>query len=179
MAKYMLDPDHTAAHFCIRHMMVTWVRGSFSKVSGTLFFDPLNVAESSIEAEIEVASIYTGVSRRDDDLRSANYFDAATYPTITFRSSRIEYAGLDHSLVNGELSMHGVTHPVTLDVTWAGPSHFRDEERLYTTFGFQATTRINREDFGMLTNLELEHGGFMVGKHAYLTIDAEADLVSE
>ncbi len=179
MAKYMLDPDHTAAHFTVRHMMVTWVRGTFTKVSGTLLFDPQKVSQSSVEAEIDVASIHTGVAKRDADLRSANYFNAEQHPTITFKSTGIEYAGLDHALVHGDLTVHGVTNRVTLDVTWAGPSHFQDEDKLYTTFGFRARTRVNREDFGMLTNLELEHGGFMVGKHAYLTIDAEADLVEE
>ncbi len=179
MSTFVLDPDHTAAYFTVRHMMVTWVTGSFSKVTGTLVFDPLNIAGSRVDAEIEVASIHTGVERRDADLKSPNYFDAEKYPKITFKSSSLEYAGLDHSLVHGDLTVHGVTRPVILDVTWAGPSHFQDEDRLYTTFGFHASTRVNREDFGMLTNLELEHGGFMVGKHAYLDIDAEADLVEE
>jgi polyisoprenoid-binding protein YceI len=179
MAKFVLDPDHTAAEFTIRHMMVTWVSGHFSKVSGTLYFDPLKVSESSVEAEIDVASICTGVEKRDDDLRSPKYLDVEKYPKITFKSARVEYAGLDHCLVHGDLTVHGVTRPATLDVRWAGPSHFQDDDRMYTTFGFQATTRINREEFGMLSNMELEQGGFMVGKHAYLTLNAEADLVEE
>ena len=179
MAKFNLDPDHTAAEFTIRHMMVTWVNGHFSRVSGTLYFDPLKIAESSVEAEIDVSSICTGVEKRDSDLRSPNYFDAEKYPKITFRSTRVECAGMDHCLVHGDLSVHGVTRPATLDVRYAGPSHFQDEDKMYTTFGFQATTRVNREDFGMLTNMELEHNGFMVGKHVYLTLNAEADLVEE
>ena len=179
MAKFNLDPDHTAAEFTIRHMMVTWVSGHFSRVSGTLYFDPLKIAESSVEAEIDVASICTGVEKRDNDLRSPNYFDVAKYPKITFRSTRVESAGMDHCLVHGNLTIHGVMRPATLNVRYAGPSHFQDEDRTYTTFGFQATTSLNREDFGMLTNLELEHGGFMVGKHACLTLNVEADLVEE
>ncbi|HUJ89217.1 MAG TPA: YceI family protein [Syntrophorhabdales bacterium] len=179
MAKFVLDPDHTAAEFTIRHMMVTWVSGHFSKVSGTLYFDPLRIAESSVEAVIDVASICTGVEKRDEDLRSPNYFDAEKYPKITFKSARVEYAGMDHCLVHGDLTIRSVTRPATLDVRYAGPSHFQDDDRMYTTFGFQATTRVNREDFGMLTNMELEHGGFMVGKYAYLTLNAEADLVEE
>jgi polyisoprenoid-binding protein YceI len=177
MAKFNLDPDHTAAEFTIRHMMVTWVSGHFSRVSGTLYFDPLKLSESSVETEIDVATICTGVEKRDHDLRSSNYFDAEKHPKITFKSGRVECAGMDHCLVHGDLTVRGVTRPVTLDVRWAGPSHFQDDDRMYTTFGFQATTRVNREDFGMLTNMELEHGGFMVGKHAYLTLNAEADLV--
>lgn len=179
MAKFNLDADHTTAQFTVRHMMVTWVSGHFSKVAGTLHFDALKVEESSVEAEIDVASICTGVQKRDNDLRSPNYFDAEKYPKITFKSTRVEWAGLDHCLVHGDLCVHGVTRPTTLDVRFAGPSHFQDEDKMYTTFGFRATTRVNRGDFNMLKNLELEHGGFMVGKHAYLTIDAEADLIEE
>lgn len=179
MAKFVLDPDHTAAEFTVRHMMVTWVCGRFSKVSGRLYFDPLKIAESTVDAEIDVASISTGVEKRDNDLRSPNYFDVEKYPKITFKSTHVECTGLDHCLVHGDLTIHGVTQPVTLEVQWAGPSHFQDDDRMYTTFGFQATTRVNREDFGMLSNMELEHGGFMVGKHAYLMLNAEADLIEE
>lgn len=177
MEKYNLDADHTAVCFSARHMMVTWVTGRFSKVSGTLFFDPLRVSEGSVEVEVGAASLSTGVDRRDEDLKSPNYFDAEKYPKILFRSSLVEYCGLDHCLVEGSLTLHGVTRPVTLDVRWAGPSHFRDETGNYTTYGFRASTRINREAFGMTRNLELVNGGFMVGKEIYLTIDAEADLV--
>jgi polyisoprenoid-binding protein YceI len=176
MAKFMLDPDHTAAEFTVRHMMVTWVHGIFSKVRGTLEFDPQDVARSSVEAEIDVSSIHTGVDRRDNDLLSPNYFHVEKYPKITFKSTKVEAAGLDRCLVEGDLTVHGVTLSAVLDVSFAGPSRFQDEDKLYTTYGFRAETRINREDFGMMTNLELESGGFMVGKHAYLTINAEADL---
>ena len=179
MAKYVLDPDHTAAEFRVRHMMVTWVHGYFSKVKGALEFDPRDIPRLSVEAEIDVASISTGVGNRDEDLRSPNYFDVEKFPVITFRSSGAEKAGLDHCLVHGGLTIHGVTRAVTLDVKFAGPSHFRDDDRLYTTFGFRAKARINREDFGMLKMMELEDGGFMVGKHAYLIINSEADLVEE
>ena len=177
MAKYVLDPDHTAAEFRVRHMMVTWVQGCFNKVKGTLEFDPADVPGLSVKAEIDVASIHTGVENRDEDLRSANYFDAEKFPVITFVSTGVEEVGLGQCLVHGNLAIHGVTRPATLDVTFAGPSRFRDDDRLYTTFGFRAEVRVNREDFGMARNMELEDGGFMVGKHAYLTIDCEADLV--
>jgi polyisoprenoid-binding protein YceI len=179
MAKYVLDPDHTAAEFAVRHMMVTWVRGQFSKVTGTLQFDPHRISELSVEAEIDVSGIYTGVEMRDEDLRSPNYFDAGRFPKISFKSAATEAAGLDRCLVHGDLTVRGVTRPVTLDVTFAGPSHFQDDDRMYTTWGFQARTVINRDDFGMAKTMELENGGFMVGRHAYLTINAEADLVEE
>jgi polyisoprenoid-binding protein YceI len=157
-------------------MMVTWVHGQFSRVSGVLEFDPARPQDLRVEAEIDVASIFTGVMNRDDDLKSANYLDAASFPVISFVSTWAEAAGLDRVLVHGDLTIRGETRPVTLDVTFAGPSRFQDDDRLYTTFGFQARTMINREDFGIMQNLELENGGFMVGKHAYLTINSEADM---
>ncbi len=157
-------------------MMVTWVHGQFSQVEGTLDFDPRDMGELSAEAKIDAASIYTGVEKRDADLRGPNYLDVQNYPFITFKSVRAEAVGLYRCLVHGGLTLHGVTRPVTLDVSFAGPSHFQDDDRLYTTYGLRAKTRINREDFGMMTNMELGNGGFMVGKNVYLTINAEADL---
>ena len=179
MAKYVFDPDHTAASFTVRHMMVTWVHGHFSKVMGTLEFDPGNIPALSVETEIDVASIYTGVAKRDADLRSPNYFDAEKHPKITFKSTGAESVALDRCLVQGNLTLHGVARPVTMDVSFAGPSHFQDEDRMYTSYGFRAETRVNREDFGMTANMGIENGGFMVGKHAYLTINVEADLTEE
>lgn len=176
MRTFNLDPDHTAAQFSVRHMMVTWVGGQFSRVKGTLHFDPLDVAASSVEAEIEVASLHTGVERRDKDLLSPRYFDVDNYPAISFRSTRVEVVGLDDCLVHGDLTIKGTTRQVTLEVHFSGPSQFQDDDRLYTTYGFQAKTLVNREDFGLTTNLPIEKGGFMVGKHAYLVINAEADL---
>ena len=166
MSRFNLDPDHTAAGFSVRHMMVTWVIGQFSRVKGTLFFDPANVAASSVEAEIDVTSLSTGVDRRDKDLLSPNYLDAEKFPTIAFRSTGVEYAGIDHCVVHGLLTIKDVTRPVMLDVSFAGPSGFQDDDRYYTTYGIQAKTMINREDFGITTNMEIEKGGFMVGKHA-------------
>lgn len=179
MAKFLFDPEHTATEFSVRHMMVSWIHGQFGKISGTLDFDPYNIDRLSVCVEIEAGSIHTGVDKRDADLRSPNYFDVGRYPKITFSSTKAESIALDSFLVHGDLTLHGITRPVTLDVRFAGPSHFQDEDKLYTTYGFQAKTRVNREDFGMTANLELEHNGFMVGKHAYLTINAEADLAEE
>jgi polyisoprenoid-binding protein YceI len=179
MARFVLDSDHASALFTVRHMMVTWVQGRFDKVTGSLSFDPHSTDGLSVEASIETASIHTGIERRDDDLKSPNYFDVEKYPVISFKSTGAEATGLDRCLVHGDLFIHGVTQPVTLDVSFAGPSHFQDDDRVYTTYGFRARARINREDFGMMTNMELEHGGCMVGRLAYLTVDAEADLVEE
>lgn len=179
MSKWMINANHSVAEFAVRHMMVSWVVGLFNKVSGTLFFDPLNVAASTVEAEIDASVIYTGVEQRDNHLRSPDFLDVEHYPTITFKSHQVEPAGLDHAWVHGNLTVRGITRPVVLDVRWAGPARFNDEGKIYTSFGFRGETRINREEFGMMFNVEMEYGGFMVGKHAYLTLNAEVDLVEE
>jgi polyisoprenoid-binding protein YceI len=160
-------------------MMVTWVQGIFTKVGGTLSFDPLHVEASAVEVEIEAGSIFTGVDKRDDHLKSADFLDVEKYPTITFKSTRVEPVALDHAWVHGDLTIRGVTRPIVLDARWSGPGHFNDEGTLYTSFGFRAGTMINREDFGMLWNTEMEHGGVMVGKHVYIRLDSEVDLVEE
>ncbi len=177
MDRWNLDPDHSAAVFEVRHMMVTWVTGRFTGISGTLFFDPLHLAESSVEVEIDASTISTGHAARDEDLKSANYLDVEHFPKITFQSTSVEVAGLDHCKVHGDLSIHGVTLPSVLDVRYAGPAYFQDDDRRYKTFGFRATTEINREHFGLRKYLPIEEGGFMVGKHLFITIDTEADLI--
>jgi polyisoprenoid-binding protein YceI len=179
MAKWIINANHSSAEFDVRHMMVSWVHGQFNKVTGMLHFDPLNVAESSVEVEIDASGIYTGVEQRDNHLRSPDFLEVEKYPTINFKSTRVEQSGLDQAWVHGELSLHGVTRPVLLDVRWAGPARFDDDGKIYTSFGFRADTKINREDFGMVWNMGMEHGGFMVGKHVYITLNAEADLVEE
>ncbi len=162
-----------------RHLMVTWVTGMFSRLQGTLRFDPLKVAEAAVEVEIEANSLHTGIEQRDEHLKSPDFFDVARYPTITFKSTLVEPAGLEHAWVHGELTLHGVTKPVALDVRWAGPSHLEDEGAIYTSYGFQATTTLNREDFGIVFNVPLEHGGVGVSRQVYLTLNVEADLVEE
>jgi polyisoprenoid-binding protein YceI len=179
MAKWVLETDHSSATFAVRHMMVTWVQGIFTKVSGTLSFDPLNVGASAVEVEIEAGSIFTGVEKRDDHLKSADFLEVGKYPIINFKSTRVEPVALDHAWVHGDLTIRGVTQPVVLDARWSGPAHFNDEGTLYTSFGFRAETTINREDFGMVWNTEMEHGGVMVGKHVYIRLDSEADLAEE
>jgi polyisoprenoid-binding protein YceI len=179
MAKWMINLNHSSAEFAVRHMMVSWVVGLVNKIQGTLIFDPHQVAASAVAIDLDASSIYTGVDQRDNHLKSPDFLHVEQYPAITFKSTRVEPAGLDHAWVHGDLTIRGVTRPVLLDVRWAGPAHFDDEGTIYTSFGFRAETRINREDFGMVFNTEMEHGGFMVGKHVYLTLNAEADLVEE
>jgi polyisoprenoid-binding protein YceI len=179
MERWIIDPNHSSAVFEVRHMMVTWIIGRFNKVSGTLQFDPSQVAKSSVDAEIEASSICTGNDQRDDDLKSENYLDVKQFPKITFRSRLVEPAGLDHCKVEGDLFIHGVIRPVSLDVRYAGPSHYHYGPRYLTTFGFRASTEINREDYGITTNREIENGGLLVGKQLFIILTCEANLEGE
>ncbi len=162
-------------------MMVTPVHGQFNRVSGMINFDPADPLRTSVEIEVDVAGIYTGVERRDNHLRSADFIDVEKFPKMYFKSTGIDVVGLNHCKVTGDLTLHGITRSVTFDVTFAGPSRFFDDEetKMYTVFGFRATTCINREDFGMKWNVDIENGGFMVGKHVDIIFSAETDLVNE
>jgi polyisoprenoid-binding protein YceI len=176
MAKWVIETDHSSATVAVRHMMVTWVQVLFTKVSGTIFFDPADVAAAVVEVEIEAGSLFTGVDKRDYHLKSEDFLDVEKYPAITFKSTRVEPVALDHAWVHGDLTLRGVTQPVVLDARWSGPAYFNDEGTVYTSFGFRAEAMINREDFGMVWNTAMERGGVMVGRHAYIRLNVEADL---
>jgi len=179
MTKWKIDPDHVSAGFSVRHMMVATVHGLFTKVSGIILFNPAKPEATSVEIEVDVASIYTGVDRRDSHLRSADFFDVVKFPAMYFKSTAVEVVGMNLLKVTGDLTIHGITRPVLFDVTYLGPSHFVDDDKTYTTYGINATACIQREDFGMIWNLEIEGGGFMVGKRVDITFSAEVDLEEE
>lgn len=175
MATWIIDPDHSVACFAVRYMTITNVRGMFNKLSGTVLFDPPHVSRASVSAEINVASIDTGVKKRDDHLRSDEILDAARYPKITFRSTGIEPLGGNRGRVKGDLTIHGVTRPIALDAEFSGPvkSLFGGE----TMIGFTASAKLNREDFGVLWGSDsLEGGGLMTAREIEITLDIEADL---
>jgi len=173
MAQYKLDAAHSAAEFSARHMMITTVRGGFKTVNGTLNFDAQNPAASSVEAVIEVNSMSsTGVADRDAHLKSPDFLDAAQYPTITFKSTKVEAnGGNDKAKITGDLTIRNITKSVVLDAEFLGEtkSPFGDVRA-----GFTATTKINREDFGLTWNMALETGGWLVGKDISITLDVEA-----
>ena len=179
MAKWRIDPDHATAEFTAHHMMVTIVHGQFNGVSGTVLFDPARPSETSARVEVDVAGIYTGVDRRDNHLRSPDFLDVGKYPLMVFESTKAEVVAANNLKMTGGLTIHGFTRPVVFDVEYAGPSKFIDEDKTYTTFGFHATSTINREDFGMVWNLDIENGGFMVSRHIDITVNFEADLDEE
>jgi polyisoprenoid-binding protein YceI len=176
MTQWNFDKAHTNVEFVVRHMMVSNVRGSFGEYDGTINFDPANPAASSVEITIQTASINTGVADRDNHLRSADFFDAATSPIITFKSTGVQVVDDNNVKLTGDLTMHGVTKPVTLDVEYLGQgnSPFGDVRA-----GFEASTKINREDFGLGWNVALEAGGVLVGKEIKIQLAVEAVKVTE
>jgi polyisoprenoid-binding protein YceI len=147
MQTWDIDENHSAAQFSVRHLAISTVRGSFNKVSGSVQYDPSNPAKTIIDATIDAASVDTRVEKRDNDLRSPSFFDTAKYPTLTFKSKRVETAGTGKLKVTGDLTMHGVTKEVTLDVD--GPSAAIKDPRGSQHMGASATTTINRKDFGV------------------------------
>ena len=176
MAKWVIDPDHSVAVFSIRHMMIANVHGHFNKIKGTIYFDPDDVIHSSVEVSIDVSSICTGIKKRNEHLCSPDFFDVEKYPEILFKSTKVESTGSRGCNVNGDLTIHGITRPVTMEVEYSGPikSPFGA-----TSLGFSAKTKINREDFGIKWNMDMEGEGVMVGRDVEIILDVEADLVVE
>jgi polyisoprenoid-binding protein YceI len=164
------DPAHTRIGFSARHAMVTTVRGSFNDVTGRLYADVEDMSKSYAEVTLKAASVDTRNQQRDDHLRSADFFDVANHPSLTFRSTGVSGGGSDWKL-DGELTIAGVTKPVTLDVEFEGVVV---DPWGNTKAGFVASTTVNREDFGLTWNAALETGGFLVGKT--VTIDLEVEL---
>jgi polyisoprenoid-binding protein YceI len=170
-ATWQIDPNHSAAQFSVRHMMISTVRGQFQKMTGTVQFDPAEPAKSSIDVTIDAASVDTRQEMRDKDLKSANFFDVEKYPTLTFKSTRVVAAGPGKLKLIGDLTIHGTTKEVTFDVD--GPTAPITDQRGTLHAGASATTTINRKDFGLVWNRALESGGVMVGDDVNLIIDVE------
>jgi polyisoprenoid-binding protein YceI len=170
-ATYEIDASHSSAQFAVKHMMVSTVRGEFQKVSGTAVIDDKNLKASSIEAVIDAATINTREAKRDAHLKGADFFDVEKFPTITFKSTEVKKAGKDKYKVAGNLTMHGVTKPVVLDVESAA-TELKDPWGNVKR-GAVATTKLNRKDFGLNWNAALETGGVVVSDEVKVTIDLE------
>jgi polyisoprenoid-binding protein YceI len=160
-----IDGAHSSAQFSVRHMGISTVRGAFTKLSGTVQYDATNPTKTTIDATIEAASVDTRVEMRDNDLRGPNFFDASKYPTLTFKSKKVEEAGPGKLKVTGDLTIHGVTKEVTLDVE--GPSAPVKDPRGNLRVGASASTTINRSDFGV------NGAAAVVGNDVPITIDME------
>ena len=166
---WQIDPSHSTVDFVVRHLMVSKVRGRFGTFSGVINVDG-DPDLSSVAVEIEAASIDTGDEQRDAHLRSGDFLDVETYPTLAFRSTSVHGHDADWK-VSGELTVHGVTLPVVLDVEYLGTTK---DPWGGDRAGFSATTEIDREDFGMTWNQALEAGGVLVGKKVRIEIEVEA-----
>jgi polyisoprenoid-binding protein YceI len=169
---YKIDPAHSSAHFVVRHMMITNVRGAFSSLQGSVIIDPDAPGASSIEATIDAASINTNEAQRDAHLKSADFLEVEKYPNITFKSKKVERDG-DEWKVTGDLSIHGVTKEVTLKVD--GPTAEGKDPYGNIRIGASATTKIKRSEFGLTFNATLETGGVLVGDD--LKVEIEVSLI--
>jgi polyisoprenoid-binding protein YceI len=168
--RWQLDPNHTLVEFSGKHMLITTVKGHFKGVRGTIVLDEADPSSSSVEVEIDAASLYSGVDYRDNHLKSADFLEVEKYPTITFKSARVEPEGSNHAKVIGDLTIHGVTREVVLDteLTGRGKNPMGQE-----VIAFDAKTSINRKDFGLNWNIALETGGFLVSDIIKIEIAAE------
>jgi len=162
---WQMDPNHSAAQFSVRHLGVSTVRGAFTKVSGSAKYDPADATKTALDATIDASSVDTRVEMRDKDLRSPNFLDVAKYPTITFHSKQVKAAGEGKLQIVGDLTIHGVTKEVSLDVD--GPSAPIKDPWGNQRMGASASTKINRQDFGV------SGAAGVVGDEITITIDTE------
>jgi polyisoprenoid-binding protein YceI len=168
---WKIDGSHSVAEFSVKHLMVSTVKGRFQKVSGNITWDETNPANSSVEATIDANSITTNDEKRDGHLNSADFFETEKYPTINFKSTRVEAKKADNFKVIGELTMHGVTKEVTLDVEYNGSGK---NPWGMSVAGFTARTSLSRKDYGLNWNVALEAGGVMVSDKINITLEVEA-----
>jgi polyisoprenoid-binding protein YceI len=170
-ATWEIDSAHSAAQFAVKHMMVSTVRGEFSNVKGTINLDDKDPAKMSVEATVDATTVNTREPARDKHLKSPDFFDVAKYPAISFKSTSVKKKGASKFAVTGELTLHGVTKPATLDVDMA--AEVKDPWGKVRR-GAQATTKISRKDYGLAWNKALETGGVVVGDEINITLDIEA-----
>lgn len=170
-ATYSMDPYHTVIQFKVKHLMITNVTGVFGKFKGTVVIDENDISKSKVDVSIEMASINSGITKRDDHLRSADFFDVAKFPAMTFVSTKVEKAGVDKLMVTGNLTIKGVTRSVVLNVD--GPTGEIKSPQGDIRRGASATAVINRQDFGVSWNSKLDGGGVVVADNVYISIDTE------
>jgi polyisoprenoid-binding protein YceI len=172
MTTWNIDTSHSGVHFSIRHMVIAKVRGAFERFTGTLELDEANPAAAKVAVRIDAASIDTREEKRDAHLRSADFFDVARYPELTFESTKVEKLDDERYRVTGALTIHGVTKEVVLDADslGAGKDPWGNRDRI----AFSAQTTINRKDFGLAWNQALEAGGVLVGEKVEISLDVQA-----
>lgn len=171
---FQIDNSHSEIQFSVRHMMVSKVRGVFEKWGGEIALDPANPTATTVDIIIDAASINTKDAQRDGHLRSADFLNVEQFPTIHFKSTKVELTGDNTAKLHGNLTIVGVSKPVTLNVEYQG-----NAKSPWGTIshGFSASTKINREDWGLTWNAALETGGWLVGKE--IQVDIETELVEQ
>lgn len=167
---WQIDNAHSSINFTVRHMMIANVRGEFENFSGTIDLDEQTPANTTVDVQIEAASINTRENRRDEHLRSSDFLNAAEYPYLTFKSKRVEVLDDSHARLIGDLTIRGVTHEVVLDTEYVGQAK---SPWGTTSAGFNASTKINRKDWGLNWNQALETGGVLVGDEIKINIELE------
>lgn len=168
---YKIDPAHSIVGFSIRHLEINWVEGRFKDFDGTIHFDDADITKSSVEFRAKIESIDTGVAQRDQHLRTADFFEVAKYPEMTFKSTRVERKGKDGYVLHGDFTLKGVTKQVVLPFTITGAVK---DQRGNTRFGVEAHTKINRRDYGITWGKPLEGGGLDIGNEVTINLHLEA-----
>lgn len=168
---YKIDPAHSSAQFAVTHLMISTVRGEFHGVNGLVVVDDSDISKSSVDVTIDASSVDTREPDRNKHLKSADFFDVANYPTITFKSSKVESAGAGKLKVTGDLTIRGVTKTAVLEVTAPKPT-IKDPWGLQRT-AVSGSTKINRQDFGVAWNKSLDSGGVVVSDNVDITLDVE------
>lgn len=169
--QWQIDPNHSSAQFSVRHLMISNVKGEFSKVTGTVTLDEKDITRSSVEVTVDVGTVDTRQPDRDKDLRSARFFDVQNFPTMIFKSKRVAQAAAGQLKVTGDLTIRGVTREVTFDVE--GPTPAIKDPWGMLRAGASATARINRQDFGLKWNGKMDNGGAVVGDEVSISLDIE------
>ena len=168
---YQLDSAHSAARFSVRHMMISRVHGEFTGVTGTLEVDPAAPEGGKVSVEIDSSTITTHQADRDTHLKSGDFFDVATFPKVTFVSTAVSKSGDEEGTITGDLTLHGVTKSVTLQVE-GGTTEVKDPWGNWR-LGFTGKTKIKRSDFGLTYNAALETGGVLIGDDIDITLDVQ------
>ena len=168
---YAIDPAHSSINFAVRHLLINDVRGRFDDYSGTILYNADDVSRSSVEFTAKVASIDTDIAKRDEHLRTADFFDVAKYPEMTFKSTRVERKGEDGFIAHGDFTLHGVTKQVALPFKLAGAVK---DPWGGTRMGVEAATTINRQDYGVKWNQPMAEGGFVVADDVRIGLVLEA-----
>ena len=170
-SEWRIDPQHSSAQFSVRHMAISTVRGAFSKVNGTILLDDKDLSKSAVNVTIDVSTVDTREPDRDNDLRSDKFFDVAHFPTMTFESKKVEQLAAGKLKVTGDLTIRGTTKEVVLDVE--GPTAPVKDPWGNVRAAATATSKVNRQDFGVKWNATMDNGGVVVGDDVNINIDAE------